>query len=185
MEVSDPPLLASTWPRCPIFCPSSFEFPQFVSRLHKCHMTPAKAIKLAGGQLNMCEQKTRDLFSALNANFADERKSSATNGSLIRPLKHLVGVPLSQHLKKCLDYDLDIEPEAPIIDVPKIKLHALGNMFDRWRLTPCAVALGPTGNTGLDVVSKGIIAQNIFEIAVVSQRVRTRPNQGHIAFQHI
>ena len=133
----------------------------------------------------MCEQKTRDLFSAVNTNFADERKSSTINGGVIRLLKYLIGVPLSQYLEKCLDYDPDIEPEAPIIDVPKIKLHALGNMFDRWRLTPCAVALGPTGNTGLDVVSKGIIAQNIFEIAVVSQRVRTWPDQGHVAPEHI
>jgi hypothetical protein len=88
-----------------------------------------------------------------------------------------VSIALSQDFKKCLDQYLDVEPKAPIIDVPKIKLHALGDMLDRRRSATRAIALSPPGHARFDVVAKGVVTQNVLEIVVVSQRMWTRPDQ--------
>jgi hypothetical protein len=65
-------------------------------------MTAGMAIKLAGRPLNKCGQRARIYFCATATGDRRER-SPAINGSVIRQLKHLVGVPLSQYLKKSFE----------------------------------------------------------------------------------
>ena len=96
-----------------------------------------------------------------------------------------VSVPFAQDFKKSLDQYLDVQPETPIIDVPQIKLHPLRDMFDRWRCASGAVALSPTSHARLDVMAKGVIAYDIFEMVVVGQSVRARPDQRHLTLQYI
>ena len=69
-----------------------------------------------------------------------------------------VGVPFSENLEGRLDQDQEVEPEAPIINIPQIELHALGDMLDGRCGAPGAVALRPTRYARLDVMAKGIIA---------------------------
>ncbi len=40
-----------------------------------------------------------------------------------------ISIALSHYLKERLDQYLNIEPKAPMINVPQIKLHALRDMF--------------------------------------------------------
>src|ERR1700680_5105840 len=87
-----------------------------------------------------------------------------------------VGVPFSKNLEDRLDQDQEVKPEAPIINIPQIELHALGDMFDGRRTASGAVALRPTCYAGLDVMAKSIVAQQRFKMAIVAQGVRTRPN---------
>jgi hypothetical protein len=47
----------------------------------------------------------------------------------------LISIPLPQDLNERLHQYLDIEPKAPIVNVPEVKLYALCDMFDRWRRT--------------------------------------------------
>ena len=96
-----------------------------------------------------------------------------------------VGIPLSQDLEARLDQDQQVKPEAPIVNVPQIELHALRNVFDRRRGTTGPIALRPARYAGLDVMAKGIVAQHGFKVVVVGQGVRTRSNQGHVARQNI
>jgi hypothetical protein len=42
----------------------------------------------------------------------------------------LISITLSQDFIKCLDQDLDVEPKAPIVDVPQIQLDAFRDVFD-------------------------------------------------------
>ena len=88
-----------------------------------------------------------------------------------------VSISFSQNLKKRLDQYLEVEPKTPIIDVPKIKLHALRDMFNRWRRASRAVALRPARDAWLDVMAISVVAHDILEIVVVGQRVWTWPDQ--------
>ena len=92
-----------------------------------------------------------------------------------------VSVPFAQNLEDRLDQDQQVKPEAPIVNVPQIELHALRNVFDRRRGTTGPIALRPARYAGLDVMAEGIVTQLSFKIVVVGQRVRARPNQGHVA----
>ena len=69
-----------------------------------------------------------------------------------------VSIALSQHLKKCLDQYLYVKPKAPIIDIPQIQLHALGDVLDRRCCAPRPVALGPPRHAWLNVMAKGVVA---------------------------
>src|SRR5262245_47762080 len=96
-----------------------------------------------------------------------------------------VSVSFSQNLEDRPDQDQQVKPEAPIVNVPQIELHALRNVFDRRRGTTGPIALRPARYAGLDVMAKGIVAQHDFKVVVVGQGVRTRPNQGHVTRQNI
>ena len=88
-----------------------------------------------------------------------------------------VGVSLTQDFKDGLDQYLEIEPKTPVVDVPKVKLHTLRDVLNRWHGSSRAVALRPTRDSWLDVMSIGIIAYDVLEIVIVSQGVGSRPNQ--------
>lgn len=92
-------------------------------------------------------------------------------------LYYSVGVSLAQDLKKRLDQYLEVEPKAPVVDVPKVKLHALRDMLDRRRRASRSVTLRPARYAWLDVMSVGVITYDILEIVFVGQGVRTRPDQ--------
>src|ERR1700737_5188638 len=78
-----------------------------------------------------------------------------------------------------------MRPKTPIVDVPQVELPPLRDVFDRWRRASRAIALRPTSDARLDVMTKGVIAQDIFEIVVVRQGMRAWPDQRHVALQNI
>jgi hypothetical protein len=73
--------------------------------------------------------------AALNVQTAAEKVRYRNTAKIICS----VSIPLPQDLKKRLDQYLDVEPKAPIIDVPQIKACTLCDMFDRRRLASCSV----------------------------------------------
>src|SRR5271170_5547020 len=44
-----------------------------------------------------------------------------------------VCVAFAQHLKKRLDQNLDIKPKTPVVNIPQIHSHPLGNQIHSWR----------------------------------------------------
>jgi hypothetical protein len=96
-----------------------------------------------------------------------------------------VCIALPQNLKKRLDQDLDIKPKAPIVDVPKIELYALGYILNRQHRSTRAIALSPTCHAWFHMVSVRILTQDRLEMIVVCHRMRARTNQRHIALQYI
>src|SRR5258708_38487039 len=65
--------------------------------------------------------------------------------------KPSVSVTLSQDFKKSLEKYVYVEPQAPIIDIPQIELHALRDVLDCWCRTSRTIALSPPGYARLDV----------------------------------
>src|SRR4051812_32945608 len=80
-----------------------------------------------------------------------------------------VGVPFAQHFKEGLDQDLDVQPKAPVVDIPKIKLHALGDPLNRRGCTARSIALRPPRHPRLHVMTECIITQHSFEVIVMGQ----------------
>src|SRR5262249_55358714 len=78
-----------------------------------------------------------------------------------------VGVPTSEDLNDCLDENQEIEPEAPVGNIPQIELHALCRMFDSRHGASNAVALRPTCYARLDVMAKRVVPQKCFKVVVV------------------
>lgn len=92
-----------------------------------------------------------------------------------------VGVALPKDLERRLDQYQEIEPKAPIIDIPEVQLHAFCNVFDRWGSAPGTIALSPTRDAWLDVMAERIIAQHCLKIVVMGQRMRAGAYQRHVA----
>ena len=96
-----------------------------------------------------------------------------------------ISVVLSQDFEQRLENNLDIKPKTPIVDVPKVQPHSFGDVFDRWCCASGTIALRPAGYSWFDVMSKGVVAQDSFEIVVMGQGMRTRAYQRHVPQQHI
>src|SRR6186713_3062968 len=80
-----------------------------------------------------------------------------------------VGLLLPDHGRERLHEYLDVEPQAPIVDVPKVKLNALFHNVDGGCLASQAMDLGPTRNARFDMVTEGIFPDQLFVIIVVNR----------------
>src|SRR5581483_9471288 len=83
------------------------------------------------------------------------------------------------------DSDLDVQPQAPIIDVPQIMLHALLHLLERAGFSAITINLGPAGDAGLDVVAEGVVADDLLIFGVVGGRVRAGAYQRHVTLEHV
>src|SRR4051812_31653712 len=88
-----------------------------------------------------------------------------------------IGLFLSDHRRKRLHEYLDVEPQAPIVDVPKVELNALLHHVDRGRLASQPVDLGPTRNARFDMMAEGIFPDQLFVFIVVDRGMRPRADQ--------
>jgi transposase len=93
----------------------------------------------------------------------------------------LIGIPLSRDLEKSLDHNLDVEPKAPVVNVPKVQFHAFSDVFHGGRGASGTVALCPTRQPRFYMVPKRVALEDLLEIAVVSKGVRSWPDQRHLA----
>src|ERR1700716_705943 len=57
-------------------------------------------------------------------------------------------VALAQHLKDGLDQNLDVEPKAPIVDVPEIHFYPPCDLFDGGGCAAQPINLRPSGHPG-------------------------------------
>ena len=79
----------------------------------------------------------------------------------------LISISSPQHFKNSFYDDLDIEPKAPVVDVPKIKLHTFGNVLNRRSGSTCTITLGPASDPWLNMMPKSVISQYFFKVIVV------------------
>lgn len=91
--------------------------------------------------------------------------------------KQLKRVALAQNLEESLDQYQEIEPQAPVIDVPKVELDPFLDVFEFGGRAAGAIALRPARHSRLDVTAESIIAQHLLKLKFMSKCVRARPDQ--------
>jgi hypothetical protein len=82
--------------------------------------------------------------------------SSARWPDHIRENEGSIGLLLPYHGQRRPQDNLDVEPQAPVIDVPEVELNAFLHQVDGGRFASQAVDLGPAGNARFDVMAEGI-----------------------------
>src|SRR6266852_3741707 len=80
-----------------------------------------------------------------------------------------------------LQEDLQIEAEAPALDVVEVTLDP---PLDR-RVAPPAVDLGPAGDPRLHLVAEHIARHAPPEFLDEARALRARPHEAHLAAQHV
>src|SRR5690554_3138825 len=78
-------------------------------------------------------------------------------------------------------HNLEVELQGPVLDVVEIVLDAL---LDR-RIPAPAVHLSPSRNAGLDLVAQHVPRHAIPKLLDENGSLRSRPDDGHIALQHV
>src|SRR3977135_414566 len=68
-------------------------------------------------------------------------------------------VALAQNLKDGFDQNLDVEPKAPVIDVPEIHFYPPCDLLDRGRCAAQPIDLRPSAHPGFNVMAECIILQ--------------------------
>src|SRR6267378_3959278 len=63
-------------------------------------------------------------------------------------------VALAQHFKDGFDQNLDVEPKAPIVDVPEIHFYPPCNLLDGGGCATQSINLCPSGHPGFDVMTE-------------------------------
>src|SRR5204863_8203610 len=81
--------------------------------------------------------------------------------------------------------DTQIQPNAPVVDVPEVVFDALLHLREFARFAPATVDLCPPGQARLDVMAKGIIRDELFVFTVVRRGMRARTNKVHFARDHV
>ena len=82
-------------------------------------------------------------------------------------------------------HDGEIEPNAPIVDIPNVELDPSLHLVERIGLAARAVNLRPARNPGLNVVTERVFLDDGSEVAFMRRGVRPRPHQRHVAKEHI
>ena len=72
-----------------------------------------------------------------------------------------------------------------MIDVPQIEFDAPRHELDSLRLAAESVHLRPTRDPGPHVMAEGIVTDVALVLVVMSERVRPRTYNRHLAFEHI
>src|ERR1700730_5165423 len=81
--------------------------------------------------------------------------------------------------------DLQIEPEGPVLDVVKIHANAQAHLLGVLGRPPQALDLRPSRHARLDAVAAGIAVEPVAVVVIVGERMRSRPNQRHLATQDV
>src|ERR1051326_223966 len=120
---------------------------------------------------------------------APSPRSRGWRGDLI--LRAIAGEEKSIRVRVCrrrqhrAHDDFQIQPQRPVVDVEQVVLDALAHLVFGVDGAAEAVDLGPAGDARLDVVAAAREADALLVFAVVRQRVRPRPDQRHVADQHV
>jgi hypothetical protein len=96
-----------------------------------------------------------------------------------------ISISTSHELETGQNEDLHVEPEAPIPDVPKVAIDPPFHHLDARRLAAEAIHLRPSGEARFDMLAKCVIGDELHISIIVSNRVRSRTDQGHVPAEHI
>src|SRR5882762_10754153 len=80
-----------------------------------------------------------------------------------------------------LDQDLQVEAQAPALDVVEV---ALDPLLDRG-VAPPSVDLGPAGDSRLHLVAEHVARHPPPEFLDEARALRTRPHETHLAAKHV
>jgi hypothetical protein len=81
--------------------------------------------------------------------------------------------------------DMKIEHKRPIVDVIEVVVDALLHLLVSVGLSPIAMNLRPSGDAGFDVVPPGVEGDATLVLPIVSQRMRARPDERHVALDDV
>src|SRR4051794_11441718 len=81
--------------------------------------------------------------------------------------------------------DLDVQPNRPVVDVVEVVLDAPSQRLVRPDLAAMAVDLSPTCDARFDVVPPRVERNLPGPGLIVGERMRPRPDEGHLSAQHI
>src|ERR1700704_1582328 len=76
-----------------------------------------------------------------------------------------------------LHQDSNIEPKAPVADVPEVGFHPPLHKACSWRLAAKTVDLSPPGYSGLHMLATRISGYQLAVLIVVRQRVGSGPDE--------
>src|SRR4029077_16963190 len=110
--------------------------------------------------------------------FRSRQKARVASGNLI-------GVAPPQNLDRSLEQDREIEPEAPVVNVPEVIFDASLDQGRCGRSSPEPMDLRPTGQSRFDALAEGVVPNDLVELAVVWDGMGARSRQGHAAFENI
>src|SRR5690606_6579651 len=96
-------------------------------------------------------------------------------------LLSLVGVAVDEAAENGEQQDADIEPERPVFDIEEVVLEP----FAEGCVASEAVDLGPTGHTGLDVLSEHVAAPVFAEALDEFGALGAGADEGHVALEDV
>src|SRR5215475_7433524 len=89
--------------------------------------------------------------------------------------RSLAGVVAAHHLDGCPKNDGKVEPQTPIVDIPKVVIDALLDRCRRGSWSSASVYLRPPGQSRLYAAPVGIVPNNFVKFVVMGNRMRARP----------
>ena len=90
-----------------------------------------------------------------------------------------------EHLHDGLEDDVDVQPEAPVLDVPDVAADAAFHLLDCAGLAAVAGDLAPAGDAGLDVVADHVLVYEVGVFFGVPYHVGTGTYDAHLPEQHV
>ena len=85
----------------------------------------------------------------------------------------------------CLENNLDIKPESPVLYIPHVFLYALFHLPQLFGFAPASVNLCISGNSRTAEVAHHIFVDDVAILFGVGKHVWSRPNDAHVTFKHI
>ncbi len=82
-------------------------------------------------------------------------------------------------------HDADVEPEAPVFNVPDVFLDAVFHLPQVFGFAACAGYLGPAGDAGLDEVAHHVFIDQRGVFFGVAYHVRTGADDAHVAQEDV
>src|SRR4029079_4751833 len=96
-----------------------------------------------------------------------------------------VGIAAPEELEDRVNEDAQVEPEAPILDVPKVAIDPLLHQLETGGFSAETIDLSPAGQAGLHVLPECVIGDELGVPVIVGYGMRSRTNDRHIAAQHV
>ena len=90
-----------------------------------------------------------------------------------------------EHLDGRAQYDAYVEPNAPVLDIPDVALHAPFHLPQLTRLAPESRHLGPPGDARLHKVAHHVLVDERAVYLGMVEHVRARAHNAHVAAQHV